>query len=793
MWISSGPGRVAAAVGFVATALLLALPWQAKSSRWENHVDASFIKQIVYRNGDLVMATNGGLLIYDIAADEFIQHKSVAGLPSNALNCLVFDGAGNLWVGTDDVGIAKLSIGESGVRVLRAFNEEFDGLAGNSILSVDLWDGQLVYGTETGAGLFDREIPSTRFFERDGLPSDVVNDVFAEGDDLWLATDGGVAVLDRLGFLTQPTDTIEEAYAVAKTPGTIWVGSGDGVWHMSTSDSSWTRIGPFDIRIHSFYWDGQAMWAGGTRAFYDYDGAQWTEHRMSSKMNEHAIYGSGGEVRTFVRTPAGELYIGAGEPSAGRGVNLLRYTAELEELRPNTPGGNKIIRLSRDVDGSVWISVRNFGVGKLTPAGKWVNYNTSIPESDSLSNLFVNNTMLADSEGFKWFSTMTVVPTNPKPLDQLDDKLDDDYSNDVWTRHPLGSGGLDGYGSLRPQYAVEDPAGNLWFLSDDIEDVPDGWRGINILNKASMEWRQVNPSSAPEMAAGNVSHVAFGEDVVYLALTNYGVQSWKTGGYDWASLKDLSDDVWGDELDAQIGGEGQLPSAAVISSLALRSDGVLWIGTDKGVVKHTPPSSFRLIDQRQGIAVGLLGPDVRFIVLDHYENLWVATSLGLNRISRDDDNDIEAYSTAAAYQSVLFKLRYAFSVISPLANADCYALMMHPTKDLLYVGTFGGLSVFDISPAVEKEANLSQVYVYPNPLDGSLQHGDLKIGNISGPVSIDIYNIEGDLVHSQTAGSPGEVIWDLTTNAGFIAASGVYFVRISVGSQSIVKPVSIIR
>jgi ligand-binding sensor domain-containing protein len=191
--------------------------------------------------------------------------------------------------------------------------------------------------------------------------------------------------------------------------------------------------------------------------------------------------------------------------------------------------------------------------------------------------------------------------------------------------------------------------------------------------------------------------------------------------------------------------------------------------------------------------VGVLNAQVNDIALDRDENLWVATSSGLNRISREDDNDIAAFSTFAEFRRSLSQLRYPFDVITPIVHENCLSLVVHPSEDLLYIGTLAGISVYDFSPAPATESDLSQVYVFPNPLYGRKGHNELKIGNITGPVTIDVYTMEGDLVHSQSVSQANDVIWDLTTSAGFVAASGTYLVRIRTESSSIVKTVAIIR
>ena len=413
-----------------------------------------------------------------------------------------------------------------------------------------------------------------------------------------------------------------------------------------------------------------------------------------------------------------------------------------------------------------------------------------------------NRAILADSDGHKWFSTQTVNEDHLKPLDELDDKLDEVYGNDEWTRHPLGSGSGDTYGTLRAQRAVEDPAGNRWFLADEADpayNLPPDWNGIHILRQDTQngyEWLKVQPATTGNrMMGGNISHVAFDFGVVYVAIRNKGVQSWETGGYDWQSLSDLGNSVWGNTLNASL--EVELSEATKIYSLALRkSDRVLWIATDAGVYKYDPLSSLRykLIRPRTGSEVGLLGLPILFVLLDHQENLWVATKLGLNKISREDDNDIEAYTTATGFQELVGQgVNYGPEVVSPLAGTVCVDLLLHPNRDLLYIGTRGGLSIFDISPAPQLPTDLDKVYLYPNPVDQSRGHNVLRIDNVDAPVSIDIYNLEGNLIHSATVTESEQEVWDLTTQSAFIVASGVYFVRIDNGESTVVKTVTVIR
>ncbi|MDH4036654.1 MAG: T9SS type A sorting domain-containing protein [Candidatus Krumholzibacteria bacterium] len=757
---------------------------------WRNHIDASAINEVVSRDGRLYMATYGGLLVYDPARGTFQQFDNTDGLPSNALTCLAFTPDGLLYIGTEDIGVAKVRLSANGLTLLRSLNEQIDGLSSNSIHSVALWDADVVYGATPGAGTIRNDFASARYFARDGLPADDVNDVLPDGDVVLMATDGGIAVLDRLGLLRQPSGGPSEAAVLGTDGSRIWVGTSDGVWRLDPSDSSWTDIGPDTRAMQSLFWDGTTMWGGSTRNLFRYTGtgASWTIFRADSVLVRYGFTGGNGAnlMRGLSVESNGDVYAGGIVLQDRRGPGMIRFDGtSMENVFPNTPGANDVIRLSQDIDGSMWASFRNFYVGKLTPAGTWMNYNSSRPGIQLPSNQFSNVTLLADRSGLKWFCTLSN-PTNPRPLDTLDDGRDANYGNDVWERNDILSGGGDGLGSLNLQLAVEDPAGNRWFLSDEFYS-SSGWWGIQILREDRSAWFQMNPGKDARMLSGNVTDVEFGSSFAYVALREVGVQVWSHGGYDWPNLSNASNDVWATPVSR---GNG-LPAEAEVNALALRSDRVLWIATSAGLFRYESGST-RRIPVYTGTSPGILNDQVRDVALDADQNLWVATDFGLNRIAFDDEGDIDAYTTAAGFIA-LSGLRYPLDIISPLAHASCQVLRMDLANDRLYVGTYGGLSVVDLVESSTASSDLSRVYLYPNPVYASRGADALKIQNIDGPVTIEVYNLEGELVHSQTADASGQAVWDLTTRTGADAGSGNYLVRISGNGVSVTKSISLLR
>lgn len=765
----------------------------ANAGRWHNHIDASMVNEIVPRGSDLYMATFGGIMVYTPSSGAFRQYTNDTGLTSNALQCITFAANGDIYAGTADIGVAKVRIANDRLTLIRSLSEQIDGLASNSINSIATWGDQIVYGSTPGAGTIRNDFASARFFERDGLPGPDVFDVMPFGDKVWLATASGVATLNALGIIQTVAGGPANAHVIGTDGSNIYVGCGTGVRRYDPSTSTWTKLGISNQRVYSLDWDGSSLWAGATRSFSRYSGADttWVGVRTDSIQNRYQ-YSSGtgnSEMRGLAVMGNNDVYFGSASQGDLRGANLMHFDGtHITNPRPNTPGANNVLRLDVDTDGSLWASFFNFYVGKLMPDGTWMNYNSSIPNIQIPSNAFTNIAFLADSQGHKWFSTLSD-PAGPfKPLDELVDRTDATYTNDVWTRHPLGSGGGDTYGSLRPVRAAEDPAGNRWFMSDHAENAPISWQGFNILSRDGSAWFQMNPTKEPRMISGNVIDVAFSSVDTYVAFKQDGVYQWRNFGYDWPTLTNYAQDGW-----IALVTKAQLPADADITRLALRSDGRLWIATTSGLFyKASTGSPLAAVPTYTGISPGIVSPKVQDIVLDHDENLWVATDMGLNRIARDSTSDIQTFLSPASF-AVLSGLRYPLDVISPLANADCRSLAVHPTKDLLYIGTFGGLSMYDFSAPRATTTDLSKVYVYPNPIYTSKGHTVLKVGNITGPVTVEIYDLEGEMVDSRQVTATGDVAWDLKTRQGLAAGSGRYIVRIRGEQGSVQRPIALIR
>jgi len=103
------------------------------------------------------------------------------------------------------------------------------------------------------------------------------------------------------------------------------------------------------------------------------------------------------------------------------------------------------------------------------------------------------------------------------------------------------------------------------------------------------------------------------------------------------------------------------------------------------------------------------------------------------------------------------------------------------------------MSVYDFAVDAPSSSDLSKVYLFPNPLYAEQGHNSLKIENITGRVEVEIYTIEGQLVHSQSVENAGDEVWDLLSNKGIVVSSGIYLVRIRTSDAATVKQIAVIR
>lgn len=158
LWPKMGAGGFGSARGGVAV-------WNGRA--WKNYgiMDGPLGEHVTAlatdpSSGDVWMATNGGLSRYQIKSDTWRHFTRAQGLPSDQISALAFDELGDIYVGTQNDGLA----------IAKSFEDyaNWNVIAGATSLPL----------APEGAG----------------LPSNRINDVLVSDDDkIWVATPTGAA------------------------------------------------------------------------------------------------------------------------------------------------------------------------------------------------------------------------------------------------------------------------------------------------------------------------------------------------------------------------------------------------------------------------------------------------------------------------------------------------------------------------------------------------------------------------------------------------------------------------
>ncbi|HUV35693.1 MAG TPA: T9SS type A sorting domain-containing protein [Patescibacteria group bacterium] len=751
----------------------------AADSDWHVYYDASAVNRLTCIGDSLWCATNGGILLLDLTDTTVTQYIDGLGLPSSHVTAVTVDGNGSVWAGFVSGGVVRIDNIDTAPFVQR-YSAARELLLSDSITAMAATGDDVYYGSTNGVAKFFDNFHSRESGLTEKTEGVRIYDLFPQGDKLWIGCENGVILFDR-NTLFDTLYSIGSVVSLCEYEGNMHcVGDGGALVFDGTN---WLPLLPswdkFPLAIASG--GGELVCATKERA-YRWTGSYWAgidAGGMKDLFAEKYRTRWNDILTTVAVDRRGSPWVGGVFGNFNRGVYVAGYVEGEWQIRaPEAITHNDIVRIDVAPGEGVWVSTSQFGISYLSLDGAVQSYTkmrVDMPsDPERLTYLYNNLAFLYDSQGYLWCNVLTF------DLDML--KVNDPLvaDDDEWAHFSME----DNRSITADRFvrAKEDPAGNRWFLSDDEQQDLQIW-GINIASADTTHWMSINPGVVPSMEGGSVFDCAFGEQSVFLALRDYGVQEWMTGGFDWASLSSTAGDIW-----RTIIGPTQLASTD-LWAIEIDAAGGLWIGTSSGVVRYRSGVLDSLTKKQSFSGEGLLGSIVYDLELDRYGVMWVATESGLNKIT--PDGTIEAFTTELEWRGMQFV--YPSSVISPLPAATCKALRYDETADLLWIGTINGLASLSVAPPTPELIPLSEMVLYPNPVHISRGDRDLRIWRISTPVDVEVYTLEGELVHEARNVAEGDVAWDLLTLNGYSVRSGVYIVRISSEQFSEMRKVAVIR
>ncbi|RYJ39383.1 Periplasmic ligand-binding sensor protein [Flavobacterium anhuiense] len=462
-----------------------------------------------------------------------------------------------------------------------------------------------------------------------------------------------------------------------------------------------------------------------------------------------------------------QIFIGTKEK--GLFASSLNNVAAFENNTPAGPIRNNIFAI--DAGSSVLWTVYgdydvsynpypldNYGISRYNASG-WLNIPYSeVYDAKSITRVLVNPNNEKQVYASSFFSGLV--------------KVENDVPNFLYNEKNSGLESITtegpNYIDVRINATAFDKSANLWVTNSRIKN------GLKVL-KTNGQWGSYAMTSIIDNAEEeNYSSIAIDRNnVKWIGTLKSGVVGFNESTNTFKKM------TFG--VDA-----GNLPIADV-RALALDTKNQLWIGTTKGLRVLSNVSSFQsesqlkanpIIINEDDLAQELLYEQfITSIAVDGANHKWIGTA------------DSGVFMVSPNGQET----KYHFTINnSPLPSNYVNDIKINGKTGEVFIATNKGLISFN-GIATEANDDLSNVYVYPNPVRPTYT-GTVKVAGLIDKANVKITDIEGNLVYEVTS-SGGTIEWDTTAFGKYKVASGVYMVFISAedGGETKVKKVMIIR
>jgi ligand-binding sensor domain-containing protein len=802
---------------------------------WEVEVFAGRILDIATAGGILACATDGGLLLYEPATGDFgqvLDAGCIDGdcLRSNRLTAVSRDAQGRYWVGTLRSGVTALSPVPGGLQYSHFFTDndtDAGALLSDSVSAIFAFEDETVYvGTSQGVAQIDlagafgeyNDLASRRR-GADGFPNADVHDVAADPTHVWVATDSGVVRYERLQPLALEvlSDSLEggKTSVVEIVGSDVYAGTDVGVHVWDDAAGHWRRIRNTsatptpDFEVLSLALDPSAdpprIAVGSQLEVWYFNGFVWGPCSPGTlPLLEQRFFSAVAAVGDTLWTSQGNIN--------GEGAFLERTlfgNCSWERIAPNSIPPSELRFVDYDVTrADLWIGTGFAGIARRAADGTWCVFNGNDPDvaanmSDPAGRV---SAFRVDRAGAVWF---TFLPIEAQaPVDRLVADPNCVHGLDVWRHIQPGQRGFGG----RYWRIEEDGSGNRFFLADGD---PAGPGGLDLLSADTMQVANIRADLIGGSAVGALEFETRSGawTFAWLGVNNRQHQ----GLMRWINSDDLFNPTSSNFTTLPLprsdgGGNLEVSSYRALAYDASRRD--LWAGTDNGIFRYDLDRGQVDLELRkkQDAAPGLLSPDVRDLLLDDRDNLWIATADGLNRIvlpAVKDSFTVDAFST----REKIKELNAGFPIdvgipyllertLAPLPSPEVKSLAYDASRSLLHIGTGNGLATVDVERLDARTSiPIERAVVFPNPVRALSDPTEIFLADVSVPANVWIYNLEGELVHETYVTDLAVPVWDLriiVNRSGegstfFNAASGIYMVRVKSDTGTKVAALVVIR
>jgi signal transduction histidine kinase/ligand-binding sensor domain-containing protein len=541
------------------------------------------------------------------------------GLPQDTIRAIAQTQDGYLWLGTDE-GLVRFD-GYEFVTYTKA-----DGsLPSDDVIALTVGrSGTLWIGTSDGLSRYSNR-QFKNFTVKDGLPGRGINSLVEDqAGVLWMASGGFLCQFEDGRFKTYPKQSlapIETVHVVYEdVQQQLWVGGAGGVVKR-VGDRFSVVLGSNDLRgdfINAILRDSVGLWVAG------YKGIVLVRPDGGVKRFDISDGLPDNLVRALCEDRAGNVWAGT-----NGGLSRIENGRFVSSLPDKKDGSDWIWSLFEDREGDLWVGMNSalsrfrddpflvYGRAEGLPSEQptvvhqdargeiWVGYHDGGLLALNRRKVFTTRDGLASNEIFaiRQSRNRDLLIGTRRGLSRMHDGRFLNYPYPP--PNPLGP---------RIVYDVlEDSSGHLWIAS--VHGVHE-WDRTHW--RAAIEIKARIPTSYPvALAEGRDGSIWAGTLGAVLWLVRDG-RNPAAGARVYATADQI--------------GNGQ------VRSLYPDSDGTLWIGTFGGGLSALRDGVFH----RWGMRDGLLSNNISHVEDDHKGNLWLSTTRGICRISKQQLRDFSA-------------------------------------------------------------------------------------------------------------------------------------------------------
>ena len=582
------------------------------------------------------------------------------GLPGATVNAFCEDGDGYLWIATDN-GVARTD----GLD-LRSITGETGKLGEITAIHCDSVGGIWLGGADGSLFHWDRKDLSRVHSDHDrGAVSAIISD---HDGALWIVLSNGIVrhgpLEDPLHFIPVPNSSILNAAAIDRN-GALLIGSDEGLFTLE--NEKWRKIPIGDSAIVlSLFADEHGVIAGTSNGIVELDRDLQVLPPGESKAGFFPLVLPDPRVQAVLRANNGDIWMGT--PAGLARLSDRGGTPQLRTIGERNGLGNDMVKcLYEDRSGGIWCGTHFGGMSRYT-SDAFMHFT----ERDGLASKIVS-AIHRTPDGTLWLATLGGGVTS--------------WNGD----RSVTFGKAEGLGDPFVTSLTEDEEGYL--LAATADDGIFRWNGRSF--DRAFEFRITAGLRISTLQRDQLGRTWIGHEEGVRIVHENGISDPSID----AHVLDIvvsTDTTWiasAEGLFACIdhdNGMEVIPFQPLIGktllSLERDNSGNLWIGTDGHGLLRVNGSRIDSVTARHnsmGGAITLSGNTVKSVLLDAYQNVWVATRSGVDALELD------------VLQEMMIGVHHYTAEDGPIGIGTLHNATMLDADSTLWFGTLRGATRYD--------------------------------------------------------------------------------------------------